>query len=341
MFCVVDFVDEENTCGIVQESWTVDKASTHCPPSTSYGSFIKKVKVPPTTIAKWPIHKVKILKRGIVSYEEAKKETKNLSDFGDTENEEIIKAQRALKRKHPVATLDTEQFDLRAEMKKAKCKEIEVLSQPINEEVDEKRFNNEVGNEITGSSSFVYVNSNEWTDVEDEIDSESSKVENIPCDSNSLIIIEMKKCMEMVKREILDEIQKNVRGASNQKFKKICSRDEFFKLIEDCNDPKFKQNLLHTLKMLPDTSGCYNKNHGRVATIMYFLFEKSFIMESLTWGEMKGNSCGKICLVNYQPFYELVAQAMIYTVEDNDVIPSAKEVRSSFQIFFKHKAKKI
>ncbi|KAL7034743.1 hypothetical protein ACKWTF_008087 [Chironomus riparius] len=333
-FAIVEFITD-NTCSVVQQSW-LDETKKKCrfPPNKHFSKSIQKV-INPEKVATWKIYDVNIIHENINEYEEANELAKYTSEFGDTEGELTVKIEKENKRKRAIFG---ETLDLRAEMKKAKGDVANSSNFSQQQNIDDDT----IINDLKQSDDFL-IESFPYDGIENEFI--PNPIERLEIDQDSFIIMEVRKLINEAKVEIfqkIDEVLDEVRiinmrlGHSPlKKFEKIKSTKAFNSFIEVMKVEQKKIKMIQELKCLQDTTNSKNTKHGKIATLIEYMFTPKFIIKRLKWGEMNGQqpSDRTFYLVNYPIFIEF-GRALLETA-------TPKEIRTSFQVYFKHRAKKL
>lgn len=333
-FAVVEFLCD-HSCSVIQEAW-LDETRKKCyfPQNKNFAKYIQK-SLKQEKIQEWEAFEVIIIKHSIGTYDEAKNLARYTSEFGDTEGENFIRQQKEIKRKRAVYG---DIIDLRDDMKKAK---IDEQNEPVlvQSQVDET-LNQLMTLENDAVESFLNPD-NVHPETTNEV---VFNVENVQIDKDSLILLEIKELVEKAKVEMFAKIELLMQEIQNinirlgysplENFEKINSKKKFKEFVELMKIPQQRENMSQHLKSLPDLTNSNNPFHGKIATMLEFLFTIKFI-KRLKWGEMNGRPprARIIYLVNYKIFYKL-GKALLDTA-------TPKEVRLSFQVYFKHRAKNL
>ncbi|XP_070496207.1 uncharacterized protein [Chironomus tepperi] len=362
MYKIVEFLEENNACEIVQSRWMLGDDAVYFPPLAKYNGYIKNIKTDMKVIKNWSIFKAKILIDNVETFDAAKEASKFYSEYGNSEYEEHLKEMKKLKRKHPINFNKYGDLDLRNQVKKLKNTDqvndnnLATVSLPSTCPLSPT-----VQLPTTFSSGSIpsHVSSAHSLPIESKLtDNVNNSVSNevlleyAPNDASTTMILEIEKMLQRMKTEIIEELKREIKiqvlsalssgrtnGRDLSSFEKIKSKIDFQEFVEKLNDTTTKNNMASMLKLLHDSSGCYKSANGRIATIMTYLFSNEFIKKELAWGSMNGRPSDRICLINYPIFFEMIVES--FKGSDGNLSCTVEVIRSAFQIFFKHKAKKL
>ncbi|KAL7015321.1 hypothetical protein ACKWTF_016399 [Chironomus riparius] len=287
------------------------------------------------------------------TFEEVILYTKEASGYENSADENIKREKKTLARKHPIKSILP---DLSQTIKKIKTEvkmngaDNEYFSSPStsssHQQVDLSNSNIifEDMNATSVQSNQHQYQDQEILDAVREISYEDSGINHEPklilIDENSLktalqILGTIQQDIKFLNDAVLTDNPMN--KTSGFLIKKIASKEDLDILVHQLEDENKKLKLINILKLKGGMSGFHDDINAKVATIIYFLFDKE-ILKKMNWGAKNGvPRSDQLCLIDFPIIMEIMRAVLSKENEKGEAIfVDELKLRTAIQNVFKN-----
>ncbi|KAL7037157.1 hypothetical protein ACKWTF_009095 [Chironomus riparius] len=371
-FFVVLFSD--NSIEAIRKEWIINEQLCYFPDSSKYYKYIKKNKFDMEKLKLWAQYEIKILKQ-FDTLDSAMSYTKNSSGFENSADEEVQRQQKQQARKHPVHTILPDLQKVVKRLKYDQ--NIETIEDPLDVSSPVDKMNEQqidINQEVIDSylshteHSCPNIFSTSITNQQeipqsDLVDNNLSSIkqqevpqnsQNINCFDSGInadspryvlveeialkIIIQSLDELKLAVKILTDAFMSgNLDLSKNMLTKKVNSKEELELLSEQLQKDDYKSKMVNLLKLKGGMSGFTDETNSKVAAILYYLFDKSFL-KKMSWGLKNGVPRGEqICLIDWPKITELMREVLSKTNGKGEVIVvEDSKLRLSIQGVFKN-----